>query len=216
MTTPQTKSKQRVANYGEVYTNIREVNAMLDLVADQASNPEKTFLEPACGNGNFLAEILNRKLATLKRKHKKIQLNYERNAIVAIGSLYGIELLPDNAQVCRERLLEIFTKTYKALYPKTFQAACLQTAQFILSKNIICGNALDLKTEEGGSIIFSEWKLTGSQLKRRDYVYLDLINKTSKRDKRELPLFSDLGEEAYIPTPIKEYPEVHFLDVAHV
>lgn len=67
----QVKSKQRVADFGEVYTNEREVNAMLDLVADQASNPEKTFLEPACGNGNFLSEVLARKLNAVADKHKK-------------------------------------------------------------------------------------------------------------------------------------------------
>mgnify|MGYP003608879701 CR=1 FL=1 len=137
----QLKSKQRVADHGEVYTHEREVNAMLDLVADQASNPEKTFLEPACGNGNFLAEILRRKLTAVAKKFKKNQLDYERNAIIAISSIYGIELLPDNAAECRQRLYQIFAEYYQAAYPQTVKPECLNSARYILSQSILCGDA---------------------------------------------------------------------------
>ncbi|XXQ68116.1 DNA methyltransferase [Neisseriaceae bacterium B1] len=210
----QVKSKQRVADHGEVYTHEREVNAMLDLVADQATNPEKTFLEPACGSGNFLAEILRRKLAAIAQKHKKSQLHYERNAIIAVGSIYGIELLPDNVAECCARLHGIFAEYYQAVFPKTFKPECLRAAQYILSQNILCGDALKLETADGKPIVFSEWKpLNGILIKRRDYVYLDLVNKASER---ELPLFSDLGDEAYVPSPLKEYDAVHFLEVGNV
>lgn len=213
MSFPQTKSKQRIADHGEVYTHEREVNAMLDLVADQAANPEKTFLEPACGTGNFLIAVLKRKLDAVSRKYGKIQLDYEKNAVVAVGSLYGIELLADNVDECRARLLDIFRHHYQTAFPKTFKPECLKSAQCILSKNILCGDALSLQTAEGKDIVFTEWKLTGNSLQRRDYVYPDLIHKSSER---ELPLFSDLGEDAFIPMPVKEYPLVHFLELDRV
>lgn len=208
----QVKSKQRVADHGEVYTHEREVNAMLDLVADQAANPETTFLEPACGSGNFLAEILRRKLQTAAQKHKKIQHDYERTALLAVGSIYGIELLPDNVVECVARLHEIFAGHYQAAFPKTAKAEVLNAAYYILSQNILCGDALKLQTANGKPIVFAEWKaVNGSKIKRRDYVYPDLVNKASER---ELPLFSDLGEEAYIPEPVKDdYPAVNFWEL---
>lgn len=208
----QVKSKQRARDHGEVYTHEREVKAMVDLVADQAANPEKTFLEPACGNGNFLAEILRRKLAAVVRKHKRIQHDYERTALLAAGSIYGIELLPDNVAECVERLYAIFAERYQAAFPKTFKPECLRAARHILSQNILCGDALKLQTEDGTPIVFPEWKaVNGSKIKRRDYVYPDLVNKASER---ELPLFSDLGDEAYIPEPVKDdYPAVNFWEL---
>lgn len=210
----QVKSKQRVADHGEVYTNEREVKAMLDLVADQAFHPASTFLEPACGTGNFLAEILRRKLFTVAQKYKKSQTDFERNAIIAISSIYGIELLPDNVAECVERLYVIFAENYQAAFPKTIKDECLRAARYILSQNILCGDALELKTISGEPIVFPSWQaINGSLIKRHDYVYPDLVNKASERD---LPLFSDLGDEAYIPEPIKAYPAVHFLEVGNV
>ncbi|UNU74252.1 restriction endonuclease subunit M [Moraxella nasovis] len=205
----QTKSRERIKDHGEVYTNEREVNAMLDLVAHQCTDPEATFLEPACGTGNFLAVILQRKLTAIYQKHKKIQYNYELNAITAISSIYGIELLADNVAECRERLLAIFQNHYSSHF-KNINPRCIDVARFLLSKNILCGDALSLKQKDGTPIVFSEWSMLGTDMIRREYVYPDLINKSSER---ELPLFSDLGDDAYIPEPIKEYPPVYFLDI---
>lgn len=207
----QVKSKQRVADFGEVYTNEREVNAMIDLVADQASNPEKRFLEPACGTGNFLVEILRRKLTAIAQQHKKVQYDYELNAIIAVGSLYGIELLPDNVNECRKRLLDLFSQHYQAQFPKSYKAECIRSAQFILQHNILCGDALSLKTQTGQPIIFSQWSNpTGSQIKRQEFVYRDLVDNLS-----ELPLFSDNGEPVFIPEPIKDYPFINFLELGN-
>lgn len=128
--TKQIKSKQRVANHGEVFTNDKEVNAMLDLLPNtiwQASQGaiQKTFLEPACGNGNFLAKILDRKLAMvlalinikkITKKHK--QASYEFYAILAVSSIYGIELLSDNCTECRNRLLDLFVIHYQNHFKK--------------------------------------------------------------------------------------------------
>lgn len=100
----QIKSKERVAQRGEVFTAEREVNAMLDLVKNECLRPDSRFLEPACGDGNFLSAILRCKLAELRRKYKKSPRDYERQAIVAIGSLYGIDIMDDNVLACRKRL----------------------------------------------------------------------------------------------------------------
>jgi len=215
----QVVSKQRVEDHGEVYTSKREVNAMLDLVKHEAERIDSRFLEPACGTGNFLAEILSRKLNIAKERHSKTQLDYERNAVLAIGSIYGIDLLPDNVRDCKERLLNIFSEQYKQLYKDRAKPECLTAAEFILSKNILRGDALTLKTIETKEspeepIIFSEWALAnGSLLKRRDFIFSHLVEQSSHR---EMPLFSDLDEEAYIPEPIKDYPLTHFLEIANV
>src|SRR5215831_7204521 len=109
-------SKLRVVDHGEVLTGKREVNAMLDLVKQETERIDSRFLEPACGNGNFLAEILERKLCVVERRYRKSQLEYERNAVVAVSSLYGIDILKDNVVECRQRLLGIFAQTYTRIF----------------------------------------------------------------------------------------------------
>lgn len=104
----QIKSKQRVADHGEVLTAEREVNAMLNLVQHETERIDSRFLEPACGTGNFLAPILEKKLALVKRKYVKSQLEFERYATIAIGSIYGVDILKDNVLHCQERLFAIF------------------------------------------------------------------------------------------------------------
>ena len=112
----QIKSKERVAERGEVFTAEREVNAMCDLVANECLRPDSRFLEPACGDGNFLAVILKRKLAELRRKYKKSPRDYEKQAIVAIGSLYGVDIMNDNVEACRERLYKILLVSDKNIF----------------------------------------------------------------------------------------------------
>jgi type I restriction-modification system DNA methylase subunit len=104
----QLKSRKRVADHGEVFTSEREVNAMLDLVKQETERIESRFLEPACGNGNFLAEILKRKLEVVDNRYSKSQLEWERYAVLAVSSIYGVDILEDNAIECRERLFKIF------------------------------------------------------------------------------------------------------------
>lgn len=103
----QIKSKKRVADHGEVFTSEREVNAMLDLVKPETERIDSRFLEPACGNGNFLAEVLRRKLAVVKERYAKSQIEFERYAVLAISSIYGVDILEDNAVECRNRLFKI-------------------------------------------------------------------------------------------------------------
>ncbi|HDP94158.1 MAG TPA: SAM-dependent DNA methyltransferase [Candidatus Aminicenantes bacterium] len=211
----QVKSKQRVADHGEVLTGKREVNAMLDLVKQETERIESRFLEPACGNGNFLAPILERKLAVVEKRYGKSQLDFERYAILAVSSIYGIDIQEDNVQHCRQRLFGIFDLLYLRLFKDRTKDACRESIRFILERNIIWGDALDLKTrkEPRVPIVFSEWSpLNGSMFKRRDFVFKDLLDHEGMK---ELPLFSDLGEDVFIPTPEKEYPPVHFMEIAN-
>lgn len=207
-------SRQRVTDHGEVYTSKREVNAMLDLVSSEAERIDSRFLEPACGTGNFLSEILQRKLSIIKARYSKSQLEFERYAILAISSIYGIDILEDNVQQCRSRLLENFKNEYESLYKQNINPDCLRSAKFILDRNIEWGDALTLMTVSVNPqpIVFSEWSaVNGSMLKRRDFSFKNLIAHESLRD---LPLFSDLGDDVFIPTPLKEFPLVHYLKVA--
>lgn len=206
----QVKSKQRVTDHGEVFTNEREVNAMLDLVKQETERIDSRFLEPACGTGNFLVEILKRKLAVVEQRYSKSQIEYERYAILAISSIYGVDILQDNVQTCRDRLLGIFTHFYQK-NNKELKSDFLRSAEFILSKNILWGDALDLRTpdENAVPIVFSEWSaVNGSMIKRRDYTMANLLQ---SQPMEGLNLFSDLGDKAFIPTPVGDFPLTHFL-----
>ena len=134
----QIKSKERVSKHGEVFTNEREVKAMCDLVKQETERIESRFLEPACGNGNFLAEILERKLVIVKRRYGKSQSDYERYSFLAVSSLYGVELLEDNAQECRERLFSIWDTEYTTLFRGRVLEQCREAIRYLLSKNILC------------------------------------------------------------------------------
>lgn len=209
MSETQVKSKKRVTDHGEVFTNEREVNAMLDLVKQETERIDSRFLEPACGTGNFLVEILKRKLAIVSSKYKKSQLEFERYAVIAVSSIYGVDLLEDNAKECRERLFTIFKDTYTSIFKEKIKQECVDTITYILSKNILVGDALTLLQQDKTPIIFAEWSaVNGSMIKRRDYT-LDALLKNQPMD--EPNLFSDLGDKAFIPKPIKEYKLTHFL-----
>lgn len=180
----QTKSKERVRDYGEVFTNEREVKAMCDLVKDETERIDSRFLEPACGDGNFLAEILKRKLAIVKAKYKKSPLDYEKNAVLAATSIYGVDIMADNVDACRNRMFSIWDKEYTANCKKDANCQTRDAVKFIFKKNIVCGNALTLKlVDENGNdlnepIVFSEWAfITGSNLQRKDYTFDELLNK---------------------------------------
>ena len=102
------KSKQRVADHGEVFTPEWLVDAMLDLVKDETERLDSRFLEPACGSGNFLTKILKRKLTTVEIKYAKSEFDRQHYAVLSIMCIYGIELLEDNIIECKANLLEIF------------------------------------------------------------------------------------------------------------
>ena len=204
----QVKSKERVADHGEVFTAEREVNAMLDLVKQETERIESRFLEPACGNGNFLAEVLRRKLNVVNDRYSKNQIEWELYATIAVSSIYGVDILEDNAEECRERLFKIFESTYKSLFKEKIKDECLRSITFLLNRNILWGDALDFTNPETKKpIVFSEWSaVNGSMLKRRDYVFKFLVEKT-----HQFSMFNDEGNPAAIDEPIKDFPLVHFL-----
>lgn len=212
----QVVSKKRVADHGEVYTAKREVDAMLDLVKYETERADSRFLEPACGTGNFLAPILERKLAVIKNKYAKSQLEFERYAIIAIGSIYGVDILEDNIRSCRDRLFIIFNDIYTALYKEKCKAQCRGAIEFILSRNILWGDALSLMTVGGQSapIIFSQWSFAGgSNIKRRDYAFPELVSRSNRNANLFDECVSDDGGLVLMPKPIKDYPLKHFLNI---
>ncbi len=207
----QVVSKKRVNDHGEVFTNEREVNAMLDFVKQETQRVDSRFLEPACGTGNFLIEILRRKLEIVEKRYKKNQGEFERYAVIAVSSIYGVDILKDNVQKCRNRLFRLFDKKYTSLYKSKCKDKCRRTVHFILTRNILWGDALSLKTpdEKAEPIVFSEWSAVNSNLiKRRDYTMANLL---ASQPLEGLNLFSDLGDQAFIPKPVGDFPVTHFL-----
>lgn len=187
---PQIKSKSRVEKHGEVFTAEREVKAMCDLVKEETEKFESRFLEPACGDGNFLVEILSRKLQVLKTAYQNSINKYEENSIVVAGSLYGIELLLDNTLRCRERLFDLWNKDYTSLFQNNCKDDFRKNIEYIFQNNIICGNTLTSKLvdcnqqDTNNPIIFSEWTYEKNILsKKNNYPLEQLLEGTS--------LFSD-------------------------
>lgn len=188
MAEKQVRSRERVAEHGEVFTAEREVRAMCDLVKQETERVDSRFLEPACGDGNFLAEILARKLeaakkrATPPRRKKPDPAEFEKQSVTAVSSLYGVDLLADNAAACRERLYGIWNAEYEKICKGETSEDCRAAVRFILSRNIVCGNALTLKTvDENGNdtdepIVFSEWSFVmGSKMQRKDFRFDRLL-----------------------------------------
>lgn len=207
----QVKSKKRVSDHGEVFTSVREVNAMLDLVKQETERIDSRFLEPACGTGNFLVEILKRKLKIVKDRYKKSQLKFELNAFIAISSIYGVDILQDNTIECRQRLFKIFDNIYNKLYKSNCKENCKTSIKFLLNRNILWGDVLDFTNPETKEpIVFSEWSaINGSMIKRRDYVFKFLVEQT-----HQFSMFNDEGNPAAIDEPVKDYPVCHFLKIA--
>ncbi len=222
----QVKSKQRVQAHGEVYTNPREVNAMLDLVKQETERIDSRFLEPACGNGNFLIEVLRRKLEVVKRRYKPTktrgQTGYEKNALIAISSIYGVELLADNAQECRDRLFGFFVNEYMGVCAAVNQDI-LKSAQYILSLNIICGDALTMRDSEGKPIIFAQWDTVGRRFKRIDYAFAQLLESSDAQtsfvtsemiDELNPGLIYDESTKVYMPKPLnRHYSPINYWEV---
>ena len=154
----QVKTKERVQKFGEVFTAEREVKAMLDLVKHETVDIDKTFLEPACGDGNFLAEILSRKLNTLFRSAAGNDADAEYLAMRAISTIYGVDIQEDNVIEARDRLFDIFFTQYVNRYKHKPTNICQTSIRFILSQNVQCGNTLSGTTTEGRPLIITKWE----------------------------------------------------------
>jgi hypothetical protein len=194
------KSKKRVADHGEVFTPRWLVEKMLDLVKGETERIDSRFLEPACGSGNFLVPVLQRKLAAVELKFRKSEFEKRHYALLALMCIYGIELLIDNIAECRANLLEIF-----ADYSNLDESNDLYRAAFqVLSQNIVHGDALKMRTHDGQAITFAEWGYLGKgKFQRRDFRF-DVLTGSSAFS-AEGSLFAHLGKHE-IFTPIKTYP----------
>lgn len=205
-----TKSKQRIADHGEVFTPAWMVEAMLDLVKGETERIDSRFLEPACGSGNFLVQILQRKLAAVELKYGKSDFERQHYALFGVMCLYGIELLPDNIVECRANLLEIFSE-YLKLDPDD---DLYRAAFYVLSQNLVHGDALTMKSHSGEAICFAEWGYLGKgKFQRRDF-RLDALTQSSAFSE-EGSLFAQPGIQD-IFTPDRTYPPMNVRELAQM
>ena len=202
------KSKKRVADHGEVFTPAWMVEAMLDLVKDETERIDSRFLEPACGSGNFLVRVLRRKLAAVELKYGKSDFERRYYALLALMCIYGVELLPDNIAECRANLLEIF-----ADYLNVDESGELyRAASYVLSQNLVHGDALTMRTHDGQPISFAEWGYLGKgKFQRRDF-RLETLTESSAFS-AEGSLFAHLGKHE-IFTPTRAYMPITVVELA--
>ena len=152
----QIKDKSRVSNFGEVLTSKREVLDMLDLVNTETSRLDSRFLEPACGDGNFLTEVLNFKLDILEKNYSKNQYEFEKFSIQIFTSIYGIDILEDNIISARERLFNQYFDLYNKKFKSNINQKLLDCIKYILKLNLVHADALSLKNVKNDKfIIFS-------------------------------------------------------------
>lgn len=199
------KSRQRIADHGEVFTPAWLVEAMLDLVKEESERIDSRFLEPACGSGNFLIQVLKRKLAAVELKYGKSDFEKRHYALLAVMCIYGIELLEDNISECRANLLEIVADYLKLDASQDLYKA----AAYVLSQNLVHGNALTMKTTGGEPITFAEWGYLGKgRFQRRDF-RLDMLTGMSAHTEKDL-----LYDKQDVFTPIKIYRPMRVSDLA--
>ncbi len=205
---PLTKSKQRVADHGEVFTPDWLVEAMLDVVKYETYRIDSRFLEPACGSGNFLVKVLQRKLAAVESKYGKSDFERRNYALLAVMCIYGVELLQDNIEECRANLLAVFAEYLGA----TRQDDVYRAAHHVLTENLVHGDAMKMCTASGAPISFAEWGYIGKgKFQRRDF-RLDSLALSSTFSSDD-SLFSTLGKHE-IFTPKTTYPQMTVSDLA--
>ncbi|MFA9273471.1 MAG: N-6 DNA methylase [Candidatus Aquirickettsiella gammari] len=202
------KSKQRVADHGEVFTPEWLVEAMLDLVKDETERLDSRFLEPACGSGNFLTKILKRKLAAVELRYGKSDFDRKQYALLSVMCIYGIELLKDNIGECQANVLEVLI-SYLNLEKED---ELYRSAVYVLSQNIVHGDALTMRDINGSPITFAEWGYLGKgKFQRRDFRF-DVLTGSSAFS-AEGSLFADLGRHE-IFQPVKTYEQVTISQLA--
>jgi hypothetical protein len=203
------KSKSRVTDHGEVFTPSWLVEKMLDLVEGETERIDSRFLEPACGSGNFLVPVLDRKLKAVASKYNKNNFEKNQYSFLSLMCIYGIELLVDNVAECRSNLLEVFSECLN-LKPDSLEWAA---AKVILDSNIVQGDALSLKDHKNEAIVFPEWSYIGKGFfSRRDFKYDELLQLSSFG---EGTLFEQLQTEE-IFAPVKDYPQMTVSDIARI
>ncbi|MBR5591600.1 MAG: SAM-dependent DNA methyltransferase [Kiritimatiellae bacterium] len=212
------KSRKRVQDHGEVFTPSWLVSDMCDLVVQECERIDSRFLEPACGDGNFLTEVLRRKLNTVQRLYGRDALNFEVYSILAVTSLYGVDLLLDNVTRCRERLYQQWEEVYLP-HATSLKEGCCTAVKKILELNILCGDALSLRQVNGSPIVFTEWSLINkSKFQRREYELSALLDEQGGDDLFSLSLdgSTQLWQQdpddptSRVPAPKKEYPLIDY------
>lgn len=202
------RSKQRVADHGEVFTPAWMVEAMLDLVESESQRIDSRFLEPACGTGNFLIPVLRRKLAAVELKFGKSDFEKRHYALLGVMCVYGIELLEDNIRECRKNMLAILADYIGHEEEDDLSRA----AAYVLSQNIVEGDALTMLTSSGQPMTFAEWGYLGKgKFQRRDF-RLDVLTRISSFG--EDNLFTGLGGKHEIFTPTRSYPLLTMKEIA--
>ena len=202
------KSKQRVADHGEVFTPEWMVEAVLDLVKEETERIDSRFLEPACGSGNFIVKIMRRKLAAVELKYGKSDFKRRHYALLALMCIYGIELLPDNITECRDNVLDVFTECLGIDETDDLYRA----ASHVLSQNLVHGDALTMRDQDGQPIIFAEWGYLGKgKYQRRDFRFDVLTG--SAAFSAEGSLFAHLGKHE-IFTPTQTFPPMTARELA--
>ena len=173
----QIKSKRRVTEFGEVNTSFQTIENIIDLVGSEALRYDSKFLDPACGDGNFLSSLLDRKLASFECKHYENTHLCEGKLMITLGSIYGIDKLKDNIVEARVKILKRFSDAYAKLFDSELRTHTIRSAEYIVSKNIIFGDALTFDNyESGNEIIFSEWVFNNMQLGKIDHRIKDLLS----------------------------------------
>lgn len=221
---PRTVSRKRVIDHGEVFTPPGLVNDMLDLVAHECERVDSRFLEPACGHGNFLTEILRRRLAMVDRRCKS-RTQWEPNALLGLACLYGIELLFDNVNDCRARLHAVFAQAYAKHCGARTRPEVLAAARYIVGCNIVQGDALKMTTvgdhvHPARPLVFTEWSLLpGGKFKRRRFEYHDLTQPPPEAASglfvpANARLTDEDGKPVFIPCKVGEWPPIHYLKLA--
>ena len=204
----QVKSSDRVRNHGEVLTARREVEAMLDFVKNESERIDSRFLEPACGDGNFLVAILERKLKTVASRYRTKKVDFEIQMLSALSSIYGIDLLEDNVKLAINRMLDIAKGCYKDNLRVKPDEEFVMIMRFILEKNILQGDSLNGIDK----IVFTEWALDGGyRIRRNEYTFSQM---NQDAEILNTPLFAayknENGEDVYEPQPIKMYPARYY------
>jgi hypothetical protein len=202
------RSQQRVADHGEVFTPAWLVEAMLELVRAETERIDARFLEPACGSGNFLVQVLRRKLAAVELRFGKSEFEKRHYALLGLMCIYGVELLADNIAECRDNMLEIF-----ADYLRIDAADDLhRAATHVLAQNLVHGDALTMLTSEGRPITFAEWGYLGKgKFQRRDFRF-DALTQSAAFGAEDT-LFADVGKHE-IFTPVRTYLPMTVRDLA--
>jgi len=202
------KSKKRVSDHGEVFTPDWLVEKMLDLVQGESERIDSRFLEPACGSGNFLVPILQRKLAAVELKCGKSEFDKRHYALLGLMCCYGIELLPDNVEECRLNMLKVFAD-YLVVDEST---DIHKAASFVLSLNLVQGNAMAMKDFQGHPIEFTEWGYIGKGKFQRRTFRLDVLSTMSSFTKQE-SLFSNVAQHEVF-APLASYQPMTIADLA--